>query len=452
MRIAAYIQDKHLEGVLVFLLEKNFKVQVELLNQVSDLEKALNQSQQGIEPQIELLVLEGLMSDELRSSSLRLLLSSVPRISFENGQILGVYPHEDQQQSVVSQNSHRNFVEAIEGWMRQGLLPFEVSDSTQCRIRTDLLLEVAPLQGDLYVRLSHDKFVRLFKKGDVFDYDDMVKYTLKRGIQYLYIPREQCAEFASRYAAIIIQRIQEKKGVYLAVETTEKAQSVMEAIHQLTHEVGFTQEVQDLTKAQLKLVIEVVRHSRNLGQMIRHLAHPGSQYIAAHSTLCAFLSCMIANQLQWASNWTYQKLVLASFLHDLPISNQELAALGSLSELEAMKSRFTSQELENYKSHPEQAAGMARQMSEIPSDVDLILLQHHERPDGSGFPQQLNQSSIAPLSALFIIAHDLSTYLMNTGGDLDLTLFFQDTKAVYQSGQFKKVFIALEKMVSQKVF
>ena len=455
MRIATYIQDKYLEGILIFLLEKHFKVRVDSFTNLDEFKdivagvrpdfrgKAGEESEQD---QVELVMIEGLTPEESQDLFLARGFDQVPRVIFEDGKILGVYQSEQRQGPSMSQISPRDFVSVIQNWVKHGLLPFELADSSQCRIRTDLLLEMGPLLGDVFVRLSDDKFVRLFKKGDVFDQDDLLKYTSKRGIEYLYIPRSQCGEFAARYAEKISQRISERRAGFPVLKTTEQAQSVLEVVHQLTHEVGFTQEVQSLTRAQMKLTIEVVRRSPDLGKMILRLAQKDHQYIAVHSTLCAYLSCMIANQLQWGSDWTYQKLVLASFIHDLPLQNQDLAALDSLSELEAMREKFTEDEQKLYQSHPELAAEMLRKMSEIPPDVDLIVLQHHEQPDGGGFPKGVTHAAIAPLSALFIIAHRLATFLMNSGGEMDLSLFLQDMRLNYSSGQFKKVLTAVEKL------
>ena len=43
----------------------------------------------------------------------------------------------------------------------------------------------------------------------------------------------------------------------------------------------------------------------------------------------------------------------------------------------------------------------------LPPDVDSIILEHHERPDGTGVPKQLTANQIKPLSSIFIFAHDI---------------------------------------------
>ena len=50
---------------------------------------------------------------------------------------------------------------------------------------------------------------------------------------------------------------------------------------------------------------------------------------------------------------------------------------------------------------------------EIPPDVSVIIEQHHERPDGNGFPNGINFKRISVFSSIFIVAHDFVKYVMN---------------------------------------
>jgi response regulator RpfG family c-di-GMP phosphodiesterase len=147
--------------------------------------------------------------------------------------------------------------------------------------------------------------------------------------------------------------------------------------------------------------------------------------------------------MDWKSDTTYQKLTLAAMLHDLPISNQDLARIDSLKELESKKGQFTPKEIDSFKTHSDTAAKLARSMNDIPPDVDVILLEHHERPDGEGFPRKISSSRIGALSVIFIVAHDLVRFILDQGDGTEIkpTLlkeFAEKQKEVYVHGGFKK--------------
>ena len=447
MRIAIFVQDRQLENSLTFLLEKSFNVAVSSYRSKKDLLQGIRSPALSSEERIELLILDEAYH---KDADLEIAIKRHPEISkiiFEGGRILAIaQAAEGQYGSGPTQISASHLILEVKKWVDLDFLDFEVAEAGQCRIRTNLLLDVAPLKGDIYVRLSDDKYVKLFKKGDVFDQQDLEKYTLKKGIEYLYILRSECAEFAEKYTQLIESYIAEKQMAKSLSKTAHHNRAVLETIHQLNHQIGFTPEVQKLTKAQVRLTVDAMQHSQDLSQILKLLQDKKDQYISTHSTICAFVACAIASQLEWGSEMTFQKLTLAAFLHDIPIENQLLAAVSSSSELERVKGRFTDDEVRIYQTHPNLAADMARQMSEIPSNVDIILAQHHERPDGSGFPRGLVSNYIAPLSAVFIVAHDLTDFVLSSGseGDLNIGSFLEQMSSSYSVGQFKKIITALE--------
>lgn len=336
-----------------------------------------------------------------------------------------------------------NLVNTMNGLIDKGILkPQKAEDVAQVRIRTKLLLAVIPLKGDIYIRLNKTKFVKLFHEGDVFDLADLEKYTIKKGVEYLFIRREQCQEFAQKYRAELQKLLVSEN---LAVEDVNKlGESVHETVQELTRQIGFTKEVQELTKTHVQLTVKSMGKDPDLAELLKKLQSSEGKYISSHSTLCAFLACAIAAQLKWGSETTFHKLTLASFLHDVTLENHDLAMLNTLADLEKAKDKFSAKEQKDFKDHPNFAAEMVKKMTEVPPDVDTIIRQHHERPDGSGFPRGLGHAYIAPLSSVFIVSHDLAQYTLSSGESFNAGTFLDSVKEKYKSSQFKKVLSCME--------
>jgi HD-GYP domain-containing protein (c-di-GMP phosphodiesterase class II) len=105
--------------------------------------------------------------------------------------------------------------------------------------------------------------------------------------------------------------------------------------------------------------------------------------------------------------------------------------------------------MEAFRNHPQNAADIARRFSEVPPDVDTIIAQHHERPDGTGFPRRLSGNYIAPLASIFIVAHDLARYSrLRPNEKIDVKEFIKQGALKYKSSQFKKVLAVLEANMS----
>ncbi|MGZ3689584.1 MAG: HD-GYP domain-containing protein, partial [Bdellovibrionota bacterium] len=224
----------------------------------------------------------------------------------------------------------------------------------------------------------------------------------------------------------------------------------LDSVQEMGQRLGFTEEVQKATRTHVLETIAAVKSTPRLSAILGQLRRDQEKYISSHSMLLAHVSCALATQIDWKSDTTFQKLTLAAFLHDISIKNQALARIDSLKELERERSRFTDTEVKTFKLHPIAGAEIAKNFKEIPPDVDAIIIQHHERPDGSGFPRGLNNIRIGPLATVFIVAHDLVDFLFETDSEsldsLDLDEFVQRNAKTYQFINFRKVLSAIPKL------
>ncbi len=387
------------------------------------------------------------------------------------------------------------------------------------RIRTQLLLLVNPLPGDLYVRLSETKYLRMIRKDDFFDNLDLDYFQNKKKMSHLYIrtddavgftiklnniiygktqvvkppavhseerfrfyeqtlikpPEEQINPEVSRVvesaeeAAAKKKALEEKKALLLKAKeellarradkdrkaklealsrevASDLTQSLEKAI-EMSSKVGFTSEVQEITKANVLQTIALVKRAPRLSEILDNVRREKGKYISTHSMMLAHVACALATQMDWTNDMTYQKLTLAAFLHDSHIHNQELAQVQGIKELEAKNQLFSTDELRIYKEHPILAAEVARKFTEVPPDVDIIIFQHHERPDGTGFPRGLTHSRISPLSAVFIVAHDFVRFILEKEivGTLNANAideFIRTHSPKYPLGNFRKVLAA----------
>jgi len=100
--------------------------------------------------------------------------------------------------------------------------------------------------------------------------------------------------------------------------------------------------------------------------------------------------------------------------------------------------------LEDFKLHPLRAAELVARIGDVPPDTDAIIKHHHERPDGSGFPQGITAQYFAPLTALFIMAHDYVDAALNSPGIVPIDEFFKKNKFRYNTGSFRKIYKSLE--------
>lgn len=313
----------------------------------------------------------------------------------------------------------------------------ELSDDTTCRIKTSLLIRVGVLHAGVYIRLSPTKYLKFFKEGDEFSEEDYSRILREKKIEHLYLRRDELGEFLIKFKNDLIQLLSAE--ILTDNINPELLDAVHETAQELLNKIGATREVQEVVKANIQLTIKTMGKNQRLSDVLKRLEIDRDKYISSHSVLLPQVAGALAMNMDWKSDTTLQKLTLAAFLHDMPLTNHVLGAITNLTELARRKDSFSEEEIKGYKSHPIKAAEMAKQFSEVPPDVDTIILQHHERPDGSGFPRQLSHHHISPLAAVFIVAHDIVSAIFDPNTPFILEKFIESKKTEYVAGNFKKL-------------
>ncbi len=314
-----------------------------------------------------------------------------------------------------------------------------------CRINTELLVRVVPLRGDIYIRLSSVKYVKLFRRGMIFSSQDLERFLQRKKISYLYIKKADSLEFMDKFQETL-------KGILETAvpedgELFETVSEVQDLLQDLSTTLGFNSEVQELARTNVKLTIKAIGASPRLTKVLGASPLRNKNYISSHSVQLANIACCIAAQMEWPSNTTFQKLVMAALFHDFLIPKPELAKVATKKELDALHLKPNDEQFLIIKNHMIKASELIKTLSEVPSDVDVIVLQHHERPDGTGFPKGIRAHQIAPLAAVFIMAHDVLHAMRSSEDKFDFKRFLRNSEAEYQGSGFRKVWKALSQEI-----
>lgn len=322
---------------------------------------------------------------------------------------------------------------------------YEGDDGKYCRIRTSLLVKLSPLQVGVFIRLASDHYVKLFASGDVVNGDDLKKYIEKKGVSYMFVPKAD--------SSVLIGKLNEHLKALLASRdlsmpaAREELEESIDVMQNLIDQLGITEEVQEVVKTNVDATMKAMGEFPELGSILKDLHTNQDTYISSHSLMLAHVSCALAVAVDWYSESTFQKLTMASFLHDTTLKDNDLCRVKNLEEFEKKyKGKFNLKQIQEYKAHPERAALMIAQFKDVGAEVDKIILQHHEHPYGTGFPGALTGNYISPLASLFIIAHDLVDHLFDSNGKPNIEDFMLENEKKYSAGNFKKVAKAIVQM------
>jgi hypothetical protein len=309
--------------------------------------------------------------------------------------------------------------------------------SKYCRINVDLLLRLSPLASDVYVRLSSLKYVKIFNAGAGFTENDLDRiYGIKK-IDFLYVARDAAQPFLARLGGALKQMSDAAREGEEGL--LERAVGVQETLHGLALKVGFTQEMMSFAKTHVDFALKAIGASPRMSKALLPALLKKDASIANESMVVAHVACCIAGKLDWPSHSTFHKLIYAALLHDIALASKPTVAIKTRADLIEAKKALSPAEAAALEHHMFLASDIANKFTEIPSDVQLIVVQHHERPDGSGFPRGMSTAAIAPLAAVFIVAREIVEEYEAKGAYFSHEEFWRSRAELYTMGTFKKI-------------
>jgi response regulator RpfG family c-di-GMP phosphodiesterase len=312
-------------------------------------------------------------------------------------------------------------------------------------VRISSILRWGTANFDLYMKLSEFKFVKVINKDEAFLPADSERFLSKK-VQHLYITAQDAGEYIKNFeqnlSLVINSRTKETDISVLTLES-------MENVNKFAEVLGWTPDVMNAAKHAVNLAVRAVSAEPNILKLVKQkLEDPSSKY-AAHVGTLALVTCGFCQQLGWSSESTQMKLGLASLMHDISIDEKKYENITPWNKA-ASDSQDKKADTLRYKNHPIDAAALIQSMKNVPADVDQIILQHHEKNDGSGFPRGLGQGRITPMACVFILVEDLITFLEDSPdfGE-NISLFVKLRSSQYNSGNFKKVFDVFKEIVEK---
>ena len=313
-------------------------------------------------------------------------------------------------------------------------------------LRTSLLLRWGIVNYDLYMKLSDTRYVKVLNAGEAFHSEDEVRFTSK-GVTHLYITSCDADAFLKAFEKNISMLIssERKPSAELSVVTLES----LEVVERIGKAIGWTPVVLEAAKYAVELATKVVSSEPDLMKLLKKKIKEPNSHFSTHVSTLSLLACGFCHNLGWVSESTQMKLGLAALVHDLLVDESHYSDIHFWNEA-AAKGKEKTEDVLKYRNHPAETANLILTLKNIPSDVDQIILQHHESKDGKGFPRGLISSRILPMTCVFIISEDLINFMegaMNYEERVDE--FLKSREERYSSGNFKKVFDSFKASVEK---
>ncbi len=212
-----------------------------------------------------------------------------------------------------------------------------------------------------------------------------IYYLKQMGIDYLYVKDSRMAEITCK--DLISSEVRSEGRALIAGLIRDLDTSV-------PNPKVINSREKDIISYVEKIIVEIKNNENPVIQFSDLRAHAG--YLFAHSVNCCVISTLLASRMNYDIN-TQRLIAMGAFLHDIgyiSIPQMILHKPGCLTE----------KEFELVKTHARYGYSLFKKTRLFSERVAEIILQHHERILGQGYPGGLKGKEINALARIVAVA------------------------------------------------
>ena len=250
------------------------------------------------------------------------------------------------------------------------------------------------LEFDIYVQRSKTSYTKIFLKGDLVDWSRVAQYE-EKGISHFYLTAKDYRIFG-----IILERFGEQVAEDIEQFTPEEGREVLKDLAQFTmfelvERCNIDERIVENAGNVVKGCMEVLaKDPKGILTLLTLLS--GQPYILKHSVMVSVFSVLLAKDSGILSDTNLKIVGLGGFLHDIGV--------GQLSFDPEDTENLTAEQRREMNRHPELGRQALDRVRGIRSEVLQIVMQHHEQPNGNGYPNGLRESEIYHPAKIVTIA------------------------------------------------
>ena len=313
-------------------------------------------------------------------------------------------------------------------------------------IEIDKTLKLNKSPCSIFLKLSEKKYIRVINENDI-EYLNVVNKYIQKKVKYMYIKEDDYPSFAQSLGHSLSSALTLKEKISNKSTLSIVGDSYVSVQDQLKF-FGFKPKLISQIESTIDKVTDLYSKDLKCKKLLQSLKSSKHKYLNNHLVMVAYVSNIILKYSDWSSKQAEEKLTLAAMFHDIALKNPKFEDYEKDSYIPSpnqMVKLGKSPELDKYfLSHPQRSVDILAKIPTIP-DITSLIMEHHELPDGSGFPHGMHASRISPLSSILILAHAFTDQIIDK--DYSATLKKEVLSVLnyhYTGGHFDKLYLILK--------
>jgi len=284
------------------------------------------------------------------------------------------------------------------------------------------------------------KYVKLNYSQDHFL--DILRKLQQKDVHEVYIKEADCRSVLEH-----LEKSMSAQNFYdpntVAEQKVETVNAAMETVKGVINQLGVEPETVRLLKTINNRAMSLLSEAPSIFAFIKQFKKNCSEEFLL-SILTNYIMSLVIDKFPWRSDQVKEKGALASMMCDMILTKEDFQILRDWKK--------NGGELpEHIRRHPADIAdNLKKNRVLIPIETITIIEQHHELPDGKGFPMGISSNRFNQLSAIFIVSQQFSEQLHEAAYNYEKRSEILDNiRRVYGSAKmFEKAIVALTRVVN----
>ncbi|MBX2987352.1 MAG: HD domain-containing protein [Bdellovibrionaceae bacterium] len=261
-------------------------------------------------------------------------------------------------------------------------------------VRVSTLRGDQKLSFDLYIQIG-DRHILYVRQGDSFAGERLLRLQQKKLRKMFILP-----EHEEKYREYLTRNIEQAYDK-TSSQTLENRAQVIQGLQQASTEAVFENPADAESYKQAKEGAErfadfLMREDKALKSLLS--VANADQSLSHHGVTVSSLALTVAKKVGYSDPKNLSLLTLGALLHDIEHHRSGLPVAQVLGNL-------TPEQKEIYLAHPKAGSDLIKDLNHIDKQVAVIILEHEELIDGSGFPGKKLEKDLNPMSVLVSTAN-----------------------------------------------
>ncbi len=249
---------------------------------------------------------------------------------------------------------------------------------------------------DVYLKRAENTYTKLFSQNDPIDHSRLAGYESSKGIHFLYVQRKDFTKY-ERHVESVVQ------GVIAKPETTnyiDMAEVTREMINLAFTDLLLKKNVDEKVLRQSTLGVRscltaLESDPKSMAYLLK-IIYQKYPYEVKRAISTAIFGILLARKAKIVTDKSLMMIGLGGILHDVGMTKLKVNP--------ELKSDLSPEEWDEVKEHPQIGKKMLDGVAGVSTEVKMIVLQHHEQPNGLGYPNRLHDQDIFVPAKIVAIA------------------------------------------------